>query len=187
MEVAPRPAYRSDAWKPVFGLCIGMACLLMSCSQADRRVVEQKDSNSIKLVRADAKALNELVAAHRGKVVLVDYWATWCLPCVENFPHTVELAKQHKDRGLATIAVSFDLFEDETKVRDFLAKLGADFDNLISSHNSVGQQAWQDFDIGPLPEYRLYDRKGKLKHKWESGVNKDELDQKIAELLAEES
>jgi thiol-disulfide isomerase/thioredoxin len=146
-----------------------------------------KMASKVTLVRADAAALNELIGTYKGKVVLVDYWATWCGPCVANFPHTVELAKKHKADGLATIAVSFDLFEDEPKVRDFLVKQGADFDNLISSHNAIGQKPAEDFDVGPLPEYRLYDRQGKLRQKWESGVDQAELDKKVAELLAEAS
>ncbi|HEY2412500.1 MAG TPA: TlpA disulfide reductase family protein [Pirellulaceae bacterium] len=144
-----------------------------------------KATSNVTLVRADAAALNELIGTRKGHVVLVDYWATWCGPCVANFPHTVELAKKHKAEGLATIAVSFDLFEDEAKVRDFLAKQGADFDNLISSHNAIGQKPAEDFDVGPLPEYRLYDRQGKLRQKWESGIDQAELDKKVAELLAE--
>jgi thiol-disulfide isomerase/thioredoxin len=141
--------------------------------------------DKVKLVRADAKALDELVAAQKGKVVLVDYWATWCLPCVENFPHTVELATKYRGRGLATIAVNFDLLEDEPKVREFLAKTGADFENLISQHDSIGQKTWGDFGIGPLPEYRLYDRQGKLSQKWEGVAPGDELTKKIEELLAQ--
>jgi thiol-disulfide isomerase/thioredoxin len=144
-----------------------------------------KATSDVKLIRADAAALNELIGSHKGQVVLVDFWATWCGPCVANFPHTVELAKKHKAEGLATIAVSFDLFEEEPKVREFLAKQGADFDNLISSHNAIGQKPAEEFDIGPLPEYRLYDRQGKLRQKWESGVDQAELDKKVAELLAE--
>jgi len=142
-------------------------------------------ASQVALTRADAAGLNDLIATHKGKVVLVDCWATWCVTCVANFPHTVELAKKYKAKGLATIAVSFDLFEDEEKVRDFLAKQGAEFDNLISSHNAIGQKPAEDFDIGPLPEYRLYDRQGKLRQKWDSGVDQAELDKKVAELLAE--
>jgi len=157
----------------------------LGCSAPPPVTPTVKAAATITLTRADAAGLNELIATHKGKVVLVDYWATWCGPCVANFPHTVELAKKHKADGLATIAVSFDLFEDEPKVRDFLAKQGADFDNLISSHNAIGQKPAEDFDIGPLPEYRLYDRQGKLRQKWESGVEQAELDKKVAELLAE--
>ena len=126
-----------------------------------------------------------LIAKHKGQVVLVDYWATWCLPCVENFPHTVALAKKYRNQGLAAIAVSFDLLDDEAKVREFLAQKGADFENVVSQHDSIGQKTFADFDVGPLPEYRLYDRQGKLSQKWESGVDQVELTKKIEQLLAE--
>jgi thiol-disulfide isomerase/thioredoxin len=141
--------------------------------------------DNVKLVTADGKALDELIASHKGEVVLVDYWATWCLPCVQNFPHTVELAKKYREKGLATIAVSFDRLDDEPKVREFLASKGADFENVISSHDSVGQRAFADFDVGPLPEYRLYDREGKLSQKWEGQAEEiNDLAAKIEELLA---
>lgn len=129
--------------------------------------------------------MNDLIARHKGKVVLVDYWATWCLPCVEGFPHTVKLAKQHREQGLVTIAVSFDQHEDEAKVRAFLDQQGADFDRLISKYNGVTQQAATDFDVEALPQYRLYDRQGKLRKKWEG--QSDEIDQMIVELLAEQA
>ncbi len=163
-------------------LCSALAiavAITLGCTPAPTSVPTTK----VNLVRADAATLNDLVASHKGKVVLVDYWATWCLPCVENFHHTVELSKKYGDKGLAAISVSFDLFEDEAKVRDFLAKQGANFDNLISSHDNTGQKTWTDFGIGPLPEYRLYDREGTLIKKWESGVDQTELDAKIQELL----
>ncbi len=139
----------------------------------------------IKLVRADANALAELVAAHKGEVVLVDFWATWCGPCVENFPHTAQLATKYRPQGLATIGVNFDLLEEEPKVRQFLAKVGADFENIISKHDSIGQKTAEDFGIGPLPEYRLYDRQGKLSQKWEGMAPGEELTKKIEELLAQ--
>jgi thiol-disulfide isomerase/thioredoxin len=140
---------------------------------------------NVRLSLADAKRLDELIASHKGQVVLVDYWATWCGPCVANFPHTVELAKKYRDKGLATIAVSFDLLDDQPKVREFLAQQGADFENLISKHDAIGQRPAEDFDIGPLPEYRLYDRQGKLNQKWEGKPEEfDKLEAKIKELLA---
>lgn len=160
--------------------------LIFGCAPGAPTATPAKGA-AITLTRADSAGLNELISKQKGKVVLIDYWATWCGPCVANFPHTVELAKKYKSEGLATIAVSFDLFDDEPNVRDFLAKVGADFDNLISSHNSVGQKPAEDFGVEPLPEYRLYDREGKLRQKWESGVDQAELEKKIQELLAEKA
>jgi thiol-disulfide isomerase/thioredoxin len=140
-------------------------------------------ADKIKLIAGDAKALDKLIAGHRGEVVFVDCWATWCGPCVEKFPETVAMDRKYRDQGLATIAVSFDLLDDEPKVRDFLVRQGVDFENLLSKHDSIGQRTAEDFGIEALPQYRLYDRRGKLREKWEG--KSEEIEQKIQELLAE--
>ena len=48
------------------------------------------------------------LSSYRGKVVLLDFWATWCVPCREETPHFVELQEKYKDRGLQIIGVSMD-------------------------------------------------------------------------------
>ena len=140
-----------------------------------------KPSTELKI--GDGQAMRDMIAAHKGKVVFVDYWATWCEPCVAAFPHTVELSQKFKDKGLATIAVSFDELRDKEKVAKFLADEGADFENLLSSYDGVGTKAAEDFEVAVLPTFLLYDKQGKLRHKWEEKTV--ELDQKIEELLAE--
>jgi thiol-disulfide isomerase/thioredoxin len=173
------------AWLPV------LVPTIAGCNQPTPSSQSEKPSTptTVTLTRGDAKVLDDLIAKHKGQVILVDYWATWCGPCVENFPHTVALSRKYRDQGLSAIAVSFDLLDDEQKVRDFLAQKGADFENLISSHDSIGQKTFADFGVGPLPEYRLYDRQGKLGQKWEAGLDPADLvkqiETKIQELLAE--
>jgi thiol-disulfide isomerase/thioredoxin len=170
----------------ILGATLGFSTAFVGCSPPpSNQQAAPAPATNVALTRGDAKALDDLIASHKGQVVLVDYWATWCGPCVENFPHTVALARKYRDQGLAVIAVSFDLLDDEPKVREFLAQKGADFDNLISQHDSIGQKTFADFDVGPLPEYRLYDRQGKLTQKWESGLDQAELTKKIEQLLAE--
>ena len=157
---------------------------LAGCEPVAEKAHDKPATGSgVGLVRGDAKKLEELIAKHQGKVVLVDYWATWCGPCVENFPHTVELAKKYRAEGLATIAVSFDLLDDEPKVREFLATQEAGFDHLLSIYDGVNQRAANDFDVEALPQYRLYDRQGKLRERWEGTT--DEMESKIQQLLAE--
>ncbi len=169
-------------WIPL-GLLVIAGCQ-SSASSPDSTAPKSSNATSIDLTRADAKRLADFVAAHKGQVVLVDYWATWCEPCVANFPHTVELAKKYHDKGLRAISVSFDLLEDEPKVRKFLADQGAGFENLISQHNSIGQRPVEDFDIRQVPVYRLYDRQGKLNQTWEGMPEGTLLEDKIQELLA---
>jgi thiol-disulfide isomerase/thioredoxin len=140
-------------------------------------------AGKVSLVVGDAAKLREMIAQHKGKVVLVDCWATWCGPCVQAFPHTVEMANKYRDQGLATIAVSFDELADQPRVVDFLERHGAWFDNLLSKHDGVSQAAAHDFEVEALPQYRLYDRQGRLRHRWEGAS--DELERRIVELLAE--
>ena len=142
---------------------------------------------AVNLQVVDEKEFAAVVAKHKGKVVLVDFWATWCGPCVEAFPHTVEMHKKHHKRGLAAISLSFDDPDDQVKVRTFLESQGATFDNLLSKYGTALVDAATAFDFeGSLPHYRLYDRTGKLRHSWSPESAKPaELEQKIEELLAE--
>lgn len=139
----------------------------------------------VNLVRGDEKKFAKLLAAHQGQVVFVDFWALWCPPCVEFFPHTSAINQKYKDRGLATIAVNFDRLEEESNVREFLAKNGADFENLISSFDNIGQEVATAFDFEALPEFRLYDRTGKLRQEWIGAPEDGELERLIEQLLAE--
>ena len=159
-----------------------LACLLLS-------LVVGCNTEQVNLVIGDEKKFAELVAAHQGEVVFVDFWATWCDTCVEGFPHSVQLSRKHKDEGLATIAVSFDELQNEPAVRQFLAKQGADFENVLSIYDGANQEAAEGFEMSALPQYRLYDRMGQLRYRWEADAEELKqpgiLEEKIAELLAE--
>jgi len=154
-----------------------------SGSKGDIEAPTPIPGTSATLRTGDGQKMRDMIAAHKGQVVFVDYWATWCEPCVAAFPHTVELNHKYKDKGLATIAVTFDELVDKDKVVKFLADQGADFEHLLSSYDGVGTKAAEDFQVEVLPTFLLYDKQGKLRHKWEEKTA--ELDQKIEELLAE--
>ena len=63
----------------------------------------------------DRTGFDRVIAENAGKVVLVDYWASWCPPCQYAFPHTVALYVENRERGLQVVSVSLDSAADARK------------------------------------------------------------------------
>lgn len=146
----------------------------------------------IQLTVVDRADYDRRLAAHHGQVVFVDFWATWCLPCVEQFGHTVTLAREHGDQGLAVMSVSMNDPTEREAIVAFLEKQRAgDVENLVSEYGS-GPRSMDEFEIpgGAVPCYKLYDRTGKLRYTFGvdpagSAFTLDEVDARVEELLAE--
>lgn len=141
-------------------------------------------SSPVTVGLADRAAYEQTIAKHLGKVVLVDCWATWCPPCVMQFPHTVQLSRKYDPNQLAVVSVSMDEPEDQEQVLQFLSAKQARFDNLISAYG-VGMESFEAFEItdGAIPHYKVYDRRGKLRHMANSNEG---IEQVIEPLLNEE-
>lgn len=132
----------------------------------------------------DEEEFARALERHRGKPVLVDFWATWCTGCMERFPGTVALHRRLAKRGLVTVSVSLDEPEDEAKVLKFLRAQGADFENFISRFGG-GTESFERFHLGKmLPHVQLLGRDGAL-YKSFSGeeVAEAEIERAVTELL----
>jgi thiol-disulfide isomerase/thioredoxin len=119
----------------------------------------------VRLSAVDRPGYDAALAKLRGKIVLVDFWATWCEPCVEHLPHTLALGDKLSDRGLAIVTVSCDEANDSAQVAAFLtSKKGAGATNLISQFGG-SPKTMEELEIstGAVPFYKLYDRSGKLR------------------------
>lgn len=140
---------------------------------------------AVSLEPVDEKGLAKAVEERRGKVVLVDYWATWCAPCVALFPHTVELHRKFSESGLSVISLSLDDRESEAEVLEMLTEQGANFTNFIS-RDDLGPQTIDAFAItdGALPHMKLYDRNGKLHREFVAGrFSTEQIDEAVERLL----
>lgn len=124
-------------------------------------VAQELPPIEVTLETVDETSYAAKVAELKGKVVLVDFWATWCIPCRKSFPHTVELAHQHADEGLAVISVALDEEIAVAEVQKFLEQHRADFINLRSIYGAE-ESSFEKFELGTagLPHYKLYARDG---------------------------
>jgi thiol-disulfide isomerase/thioredoxin len=114
------------------------------------------------LISLDEASFRKMVAAHHGKVLLVDFWATWCAPCREEMPRLIALYSAQKQRGLELVTISCDEPEQETAAADFLAQQHAPRARYIRRTESDDEfinsidAKWS----GALPALFVFDRAG---------------------------
>lgn len=167
----------------VVGL-LGLIVAIASFSQSPQLRPALLNPQTVEAISADE--FRQLLAHQQGKVILVNFWATWCAPCVKEIPEIVKLQEKYKERGLRVIAVSLDEPEDlETIVRPFVAKRFPGFVSYLCKemdHDkfaSVIDSAWNEI----MPTNFLIDREGKLKATLVGGKSYEEFEAAITPLL----
>ena len=139
-------------------------------------------------------ALNEagwarVRAEQRGRILLVNFWATWCEPCRDEFPDLVRLHNAYRGRGLSVVAISMDDPEAVPAVEQFLKAQQANFGSY--------RQQFQDFEVvinsinpqwgGGIPATFLYDRQGRLAQSWEGTTLFKEFEDAVKPLVGKGS
>lgn len=117
----------------------------------------------------------------KGKVILIDFWATWCLPCISEIPGFNQLDKDYKARGFEVIAVSLDE-EGAAKVKPFLKQHPMNYTQTIGNPKIAG-----DLGVGEssLPVALLVDKQGRIRFKHVGRTEKDIFEAEIKQLLNE--
>jgi thiol-disulfide isomerase/thioredoxin len=168
----------TNRWRMNFRLALFvLAAIALIAGPHVASAQKSKDSKAISVRVVDKAGYDKIIAANKGKVVVVDCWATWCIPCRKAFPKTVELSKKYADKGVVVISLSFDEVDEEQvpeKVKTFLAQNEANFENLVSSLDITADGA-KKFEIpeGALPHFKIYGKDGKLFKVFESGEDKE--------------
>jgi len=125
----------------------------------------------LKIKQVSAEEVQSVIRSYQGKAaVVVNVWATWCVPCVEEFPHLVELQRRHADR-LRVILISADFPENESAVHDFLLAQGVDWETYLKTgRDQPFIAALSDSWTGAMPATFVYDRRGGQVGNWEGAV-----------------
>ena len=135
----------------------------------------------------DAAGLREAVAREKGHVLLVNFWATWCVPCREEFPDLSRLQERNRGAGLRVIGISTDFASQKAAVEKFLAEKRPAFPNYRKKSGGDDQDFIEAVDPqwgGELPFSVLYDRSGKKLKSFSGKLPIAATEKEIRKLLA---
>ena len=121
------------------------------------------------------------LGSKKGKVLLIDFWATWCLPCISEIPIFNQLDNDYRARGFEVIAVSLDE-EGAAKVTPFLKQHPMNYTQTIGDQKIAGQLGVGE---SSLPVALLVDKQGRIRFKHIGRTEKDVFEAEIKQLLNE--
>ena len=104
----------------------------------------------------------------RGKIVVLNFWATWCPPCIDETPSLVQLQQRFKDKGVVVLGISWD--KDDDAYHKFLKEYKIDFPTVRDDERHSGKL----YGTFIIPETYIIDRNGILRRKFISAVDWNE-------------
>lgn len=133
--------------------------------------IEQKDLDG-KVVTLDA---------YKGKVVLLDFWATWCRPCIAEMPNVIKLYNKYSEQGFEIIGVSLD--QSRPALESYVRNNKMTWPQLFDG-KGWGNEIAGDYRVRSIPMTYLIDRQGKIRYR---SIRGPQLEAAVAELLKETS
>ncbi|MBL8237672.1 MAG: TlpA family protein disulfide reductase [Bryobacterales bacterium] len=137
------------------------------------------------LAKINETGYPKMLAANKGKVVLVDFWATWCVPCRKEMPEVAKLEAKLKARGFVVVPISADEPENEAAARDFLTKSGIKNQGYLKApkDDDAFIRAIDPKWSGELPALVLYDKTGKKVQIWKGETAIATIEAAVTKLL----
>ena len=140
------------------------------------------------VVSIDGAGVRALAARPGANATLVNVWATWCVPCREEFPALMKVARNRAADGLRVVLVSADFPDQLPEVRRFLAGHGVTDTSYIQTGKEMA--FIQDMNpewSGALPATFVYNRDGALELYWEGAADEDRFNRSVDQAVADRS
>jgi cytochrome c biogenesis protein CcmG/thiol:disulfide interchange protein DsbE len=173
----PRAWYLAAAVAPLLLLAAwGLTLVAGSAAARVPQIGDAAPNFSLADLDGNAVRLSDL----RGRPVIVNFWASWCGPCVDEFPLLVDASAAHRGAGLAVIGI---VYRDRAEpARDFMTRMGAAWPTAMDPDETVATRYGV---IGP-PETFFIDRNGTILGRQIGQLRAADLDQGLAKILGKE-
>lgn len=138
------------------------------------------------LVEATPQQILEKIKVGESEATLVNVWASWCAPCIEELPLLVKLREEFKDEGFSLILYSADREKDREEALRFLEMQKVEFTNYFRADNSIEEIEilFPDWE-GVLPISILFNKEGEILQKWMGTASYEEFKSLVEKALAE--
>jgi thiol-disulfide isomerase/thioredoxin len=136
------------------------------------------------LVTADHTEILNVIKQNDATVTVVNFWATWCVPCIEEFPAFMKLDRTLDERGVEVIFVSTDFPDEKDAAREFLAEQGlSETSYLKEGKTTPFVNAFHEDWTGAIPATFIYDAEGTLIEFWEGKTDFESLKSRVESAL----
>jgi thiol-disulfide isomerase/thioredoxin len=160
-----------------FSFCLILALVFPCCGEKPKELISAPDF-TLKTIGGQDITLSGL----SGKVVLLDFWATWCGPCKESIPHLIQIYKDNREKGFELIGMSTDKAGEVEMVRRFIHSMEVPYPIIMTP-----EEVTRNYKVTGLPTTVLIDKKGKVREKivgFNSAIGQ-QIAARVAELTSE--
>ncbi|MBI4307841.1 MAG: TlpA family protein disulfide reductase [Chloroflexi bacterium] len=117
------------------------------------------------------------LSEQRGKVVVVNFWASWCIPCRDEAPYLEMVWRQFKDKGVVFVGV--DIQDTEADARAYIKEFGITYPNGPDTTGEITI----DYGVSGIPVTFFLDREGRVRGRWVGAITREMLTKSIEDLL----
>jgi thiol-disulfide isomerase/thioredoxin len=163
------------AWEPMdkdnikMKSTVGMQIYYNSDANAPESVVKLQKGD--KMPAVNLQDINGKSLDLKEKYVLLDFWATWCEPCIKGIPDLVNTYKKYDKKGLKFISIAFDREENKTKYKNIITKNSMVWSQVfLDSDKEESEHILKQLGITSVPVFILIDKKGTIVY-YNSGIN----------------
>jgi peroxiredoxin len=141
-------------------LTIFMALTFSGCSKDNEKTEVKAIAPNFTLKALTGEEIK--LSQYRGKVVLLDFWATWCGPCMQSIPELVRIQEKYKDKGLVVLGVSMDTLSqaDDGQIQKFMRTFGITYP--VMRDDGAVSSAYYGDSPAAIPTMHIINREGKI-------------------------